>query len=149
MLRVDASIWGDPDDTNPDSTLKTWDSTAVFRERAPAVLNSLPLILDDTKLANKQNGDVATTIYSIAYGASVFPLLTCLTDILPQPGYLIPLISSCTTMQNIASDSSKFYAINFNGSGCASRNTPSSLNAVFSAIAADIGAPRLLPNGSA
>ena len=67
MLRVVASIWGDPDDRNPDSPLKSWDSTQVFRERAPAVLNSLPLILDDTKLV-KQSEDVATTVYSFAAG---------------------------------------------------------------------------------
>ena len=67
MLRVVASIWGDPDDRNPDSPLKSWDSTQVFRERAPAVLNSLPLILDDTKLA-KQSEGVATTVYSFAAG---------------------------------------------------------------------------------
>lgn len=67
MLRAVASIWGDPDDSKPDSLLKSWDSTQVFRERAPAVLNSLPLILDDTKLANNPE-DVARTVYSFAAG---------------------------------------------------------------------------------
>jgi len=48
-LRVAASVWGDPDDNNPTGLVKTWDGTATFRERVPAVLNHLPYFLDENK----------------------------------------------------------------------------------------------------
>jgi hypothetical protein len=95
-----------------------------------------------------------TQVYSIAYGANILPALTCLTDILPQPGYIIPLISACATMQSIASDSGKFYAVNVTGSllgipvtsQCASpANAQSDLNSVFGTIASQLSGARLLP----
>jgi hypothetical protein len=66
-LRIAASAWGDPDDRNPAGLVKTWDATATFRERLPAVLNHLPCLLDDTKLA-QQPLEVARTIYSAVQG---------------------------------------------------------------------------------
>jgi hypothetical protein len=76
-------------------------------------------------------------------------LLSCLTDILPQPSYLIPLIAACTTMQDIASDATKFYSVNVNNSACASSdNSQSNLNSIFEAIASDISGSRLLPNNT-
>ncbi len=66
-LRVAASCWGDPNEQNPKSVLKTWSSTATWRERVPAILNNLPFLLDDTKhVVNKE--DVAKTIYSVTQG---------------------------------------------------------------------------------
>jgi hypothetical protein len=101
-----------------------------------------------------------TTIYSVGYFASSYPLLSCLTDILPQPTYLNPLISACTTMTDIASDSSKFYSVNvptgggllsglLNSAPCPSNNSASTLSTIFAAIAKDIGSARILPNGTA
>lgn len=90
-----------------------------------------------------------TQVYAVAYGASVFPALTCLTDILPQPDYLVPLISACETMQRIGSDATKFYATNINGSSCvSSANTMSDLPSIFRAIAADFAGARLVPNNT-
>ena len=66
-LRVAASIWGCPDESQEAAIIATWDSTRVFRERAPAVLNNLPFILDDTKRARHPN-EVAQTIYDITQG---------------------------------------------------------------------------------
>jgi len=66
-LRIAASVWGNPNESDSNSILKTWDTTAVWRERAPAVLKHLPFLLDDTKLARDPR-DVATTIYSVVHG---------------------------------------------------------------------------------
>ena len=49
-----------------------------------------------------------TWVYSVAYGASTSSTGSCSTD--------SPHISACTTMQNIASDSKKFYADTAGGS---------------------------------
>ncbi|WP_417381923.1 DUF927 domain-containing protein [Gimesia sp.] len=66
-LRIGASCWGNPNEVESNSIIKSWRSTATSRERLPAILKNLPLILDDTKLAIR-NEDVATTIYSIVAG---------------------------------------------------------------------------------
>lgn len=67
-LRVAASVWGNPDEKrNLPAVLRSWDMTQVWRERASTVLNGLPFLLDDTKLAH-QAKDVATTIYGVAGG---------------------------------------------------------------------------------
>lgn len=66
-LRVAASAWGSPDERSPAAALSTWDATRVWIERASAVLNNLPLILDDTKRAKKRQ-DVAQTLYDVASG---------------------------------------------------------------------------------
>jgi hypothetical protein len=66
-LRVAGSAWGSPDESRPHTIVFTWDATAVWRERAPATMNNLPLILDDTKRARKPQ-DVEQTIYDVSQG---------------------------------------------------------------------------------
>ncbi len=66
-LRVAASVWGNPIERSRGSCLFAWDSTRVWIERAAAMLNGLPLILDDTKRAKKAT-DVAQTLYDFAGG---------------------------------------------------------------------------------
>lgn len=69
-LRLAASCWGNPDESSVNgkpSFLGTWDATRVFKERAPALFNHLPFLLDDTKNA-KDKDDVATTVYAIVQG---------------------------------------------------------------------------------
>jgi hypothetical protein len=70
VLRAAASVWGNPDERKAngrEAAIATWESTTVWRERAPAVINNLPFILDDTKRARKDE-DVATTAYTVAQG---------------------------------------------------------------------------------
>ena len=67
---VAASCWGYPILNGPDgcSALYGWDATRVFVERAAAILNCIPLNLDDTKVA-RQKDDVTATIYQFVNGA--------------------------------------------------------------------------------
>jgi uncharacterized protein (DUF927 family) len=51
VLRVAGSCWGNPDEKAAASVLNTWDNTKVSIERTAMMLNGLPLLLDDTKLA--------------------------------------------------------------------------------------------------
>lgn len=67
MLRVVGSVWGCPDERRPNAVVKTWTGTKVWRERLPAVVHSLPSILDDTKHVD-QREDVAKMIYQVAQG---------------------------------------------------------------------------------
>jgi Flp pilus assembly protein TadG len=85
-----------------------------------------------------------TWVYSIAYGAStsVSPS-TCTTD--------SPVISSCSTMQQIASDATKFFADTSGGdTACVSADNPTitDLNSVFQNIGIDATTARLLPNNT-
>jgi hypothetical protein len=85
-----------------------------------------------------------TWLYSIAYGASTSPTpSSCSTDTSSH-------ISACATMQQIASDSTKFYSDTQNGSsGCtSSAHSVSELLAVFQAISTSLLPPRLLPNST-
>lgn len=66
-LRPAASVWGRPDESGT-GTMWTWEKTPVWIERAASVLNSLPLILDDTKLARRPQ-DVARILYLVASGS--------------------------------------------------------------------------------
>jgi putative DNA primase/helicase len=66
-LRVAASGWGAAHENPSGSVLGTWDSTAVWRERAPEILNNLPLILDETKHVRRPE-DIAKTVYSVCEG---------------------------------------------------------------------------------
>jgi hypothetical protein len=68
-LRVAASCWGCPDERSPRAAIGTWDSTRIWIERAAAVENDLPLILDDTKRARRPE-DTAQTIYDVTSGRS-------------------------------------------------------------------------------
>ena len=81
------------------------------------------------------------TIYSVAYGASTSG---CSTD----TGYT-PAYNPCTTMQAVASNSSKFYTTNANCKINGSANPVSQLPAIFAAITANLATltkPRLISN---
>jgi putative DNA primase/helicase len=67
-LKVAASCWGSSDERSPAKVLYSWDATRVWTERAAAVLNCLPLILDESKRARNQRA-VAQTLYDIANGS--------------------------------------------------------------------------------
>lgn len=66
-LRVAASVWGLPDLAGS-GVMHTWEATPVWVERAATVINSMPLILDDTKLARRP-ADVARTLYMFSSGS--------------------------------------------------------------------------------
>ncbi len=66
ILRIAASVWGLPDEKG-DGAMSSWDATKVWLERASAILNGIPLILDDTKRAKKLQM-VAEMIYAIVQG---------------------------------------------------------------------------------
>jgi Flp pilus assembly protein TadG len=81
-----------------------------------------------------------TWVYSVAYGA---PTTSGSSGSCPNDS---PAVSACTTMQNIASDSSKFYA---SGGTCASTANPiSDLVAIFGRIQSSLTSPRLLPDST-
>ena len=67
LLRIAASVWGDPTLESPTAAMWTWDVTRVFIERASAVIGGLPLILDDTKRARKTEM-ISDLIYTVASG---------------------------------------------------------------------------------
>jgi len=84
-----------------------------------------------------------TWVYSIAYGASTSATpSSCATD--------SPAISACSTMQQIASDSTKFYADTSGGSNnCTSTaNSISELVGIFQNVGSSVTVPRLLPNNT-
>jgi putative DNA primase/helicase len=66
-LRGAASVWGNPNEDEPDAALRSWDSTQVYIERAASILSGLPLILDETKRV-KDPRLVANILYEIATG---------------------------------------------------------------------------------
>lgn len=66
-LKIAASCWGNPDEKSTKSTVKSWNATRVWMERASSVLHSLPLILDDTK-RSKNPILVSQLIYDLASG---------------------------------------------------------------------------------
>jgi putative DNA primase/helicase len=66
-LRAAASVWGCPDERQTgESIIFSWNATKVWSERAAAVLNGLPFILDESKLAAK--GVVPSVLYMVANG---------------------------------------------------------------------------------
>jgi hypothetical protein len=82
-----------------------------------------------------------TWVYSIAYGAPTSSSSSCPTD--------SPRISACSTMQQIASDSTKFYSSQSGGGVCNSAANPTSgLNSIFSSISQTFRGTRLLPNST-
>lgn len=66
-LRVGASVWGYPSDNDEEGFIYSWDSTKVWVERAAGFLNSLPLILDETKRV-KHKKHVADVLYDFCSG---------------------------------------------------------------------------------
>jgi len=83
-----------------------------------------------------------TWVYSIAYGASTSASGSCSTD--------SPSISACSAMQQIASDSTKFYSDTSGGSSSctSSANSISELVGIFQNVGSSVTVPRLLPNGT-
>jgi Flp pilus assembly protein TadG len=86
-------------------------------------------------LAAKTATPAPTWVYSIAYGASSSG---CSTD--TSPG-----ISPCATMQQIASDSTKFFS---SDASCSSSQSITQLNQIFKNIGTDLTSGRLLSNGA-
>jgi Flp pilus assembly protein TadG len=81
-----------------------------------------------------------TWVYSISYGSSTATNPSdCTTD--------VPVISSCSTMQQIASDSTKYFSDTSGGSAaCTSSANPiSELSQIFAYIGVDASTARLLP----
>ena len=68
-LRIAASCWGCPNEKSTTSAMGTWDATRVWFGRAPAVLNHLPLVVDDTKRASRKE-IIAQMIYDVARAAA-------------------------------------------------------------------------------
>jgi uncharacterized protein (DUF927 family) len=76
VLRIAGSCWGNPFKHPHSSIVHTWDSTAVWVERAASLLDGIPLILDDTKTAGTGTGKfkdgagakISGTIYKIWSG---------------------------------------------------------------------------------
>jgi putative DNA primase/helicase len=66
-LRLAGSTWGSPDERLIASVVGTWDATRVWINRASTVLQSLPLILDDTKRC-KNTKDIAKIVYDVTSG---------------------------------------------------------------------------------
>jgi len=67
MLRAIASVWGNPDERSRAAVLSTWNGTATWRERTPAVLNHMPFILDETK-HSRHREEIAKTVYAVVQG---------------------------------------------------------------------------------
>ena len=66
-LKIAASAWGDPIEGNPNSALRSWNATIVHLERSLVLLNGIPLILDDTKLAGRP-GYLSRVVYGSSSG---------------------------------------------------------------------------------
>jgi Flp pilus assembly protein TadG len=84
-----------------------------------------------------------TWVYSVAYGSSTSTSPSTCTD--------TSVISSCSTMQQIASDATKFFADPSGGTPvCTSPDNPSitDLNSVFQQIGVEATTARLLPNNT-
>jgi hypothetical protein len=67
-LRAAASAWGNADEkSSTGAAISTWNTTRVGVERGAGLLNGLPIVRDDTKLARKPE-DVAQVLYDVAAG---------------------------------------------------------------------------------
>jgi len=66
LIRLAASAWGNPTETDANTCLHTWDQTRVSVERISAVACDLPLLLDDTKKA--RSDDISPALYSVISG---------------------------------------------------------------------------------
>jgi Flp pilus assembly protein TadG len=78
-----------------------------------------------------------TWVYAVAYGASTSQSNSCTTD--------SSTYSGCYTMQNIASDASKFYSDDANGCVSAAHPTTTTLGGIFQQIPYDFLTTRMLP----
>lgn len=66
-IRIAASCWGNPDERSAHSIVNSWDASRVYLERAPAICNGLPLILDETQRA-RDHKVLAQTVYDVING---------------------------------------------------------------------------------
>jgi putative DNA primase/helicase len=64
VLRVGASVWGNPNERDIYSIMSNWNATRVFVERSSALVRGLPLILDERSQADSDI--VRDTLYMIA-----------------------------------------------------------------------------------
>lgn len=67
VLRLAGSVWGNPNEQASDTIMGNWNSTRVWVERAAALMNGLPLLMDDTKQA-KNPKQVGQAIYDLVSG---------------------------------------------------------------------------------
>jgi uncharacterized protein (DUF927 family) len=67
LLRLAASVWGNPDEKSAASLIKSWDTTRIGLERTATLLNDLPIFLDDTKQVPSSEL-LSSTIYKISAG---------------------------------------------------------------------------------
>jgi putative DNA primase/helicase len=67
LLRMAVSVWGNPNENEPDAAMRSWDSTQVYIERCASISSGLPLILDETKRV-KDLRQVANVLYEVATG---------------------------------------------------------------------------------
>jgi hypothetical protein len=96
--------------------------------------------------AAKAAAAAGTWVYSIAYGSSTATGVssTCTTD---TSGPLAGL-SSCTTMQDIASSPAKFYSDSSGGVTCPGALSISDMVATFQDISQSLQGPRLIPDNT-
>lgn len=66
-LKAAASCWGNPNEREGGSILRSWDATRVFIERDASLICNMPLILDETKRA-KRPDMVAQSVYDFTGG---------------------------------------------------------------------------------
>ena len=67
VLRIAASIWGNPDQTDANSSMISWDSTYAYRLAIAAAMVDLPLIIDEMRLANSPE-EIVQFVYAIVSG---------------------------------------------------------------------------------
>lgn len=103
-------------------------------------------------IAAAQSAALAGTwVYTVAYGAITSSSTSCKYDNPAHGGS--KAISACQTLQQMASDSTKFFsdtsAQGGQGAGCTSAARPiTDLNQIFAAIANDFTSARLIKNGT-
>lgn len=66
-LRMAASVWGNPNETAPNTMMHHWNSTRVYLERVAHTCSGAPVILDDTKQVRKPQ-DIAEIVYQVCFG---------------------------------------------------------------------------------
>lgn len=87
--------------------------------------------------ATQNSADLKTWVYAVAFGALTTAGNSCTTD--------SPAISGCSTMQQIASDSTKFHSDDANGCASSAHSGITSLGQIFQTMTYDFGTTRLLP----
>jgi Flp pilus assembly protein TadG len=129
---------GQPGGTNVIVLLSDGNASSTSTQMGP-----LKTASGECKAAVTAAGTAATAgteVYTVYYddnGTSS----TCSTDTSPYN-------SACTTMQDIASDSTKFYSTDGTASPCASKNNYTTIAAIFQNIVASLETARLIPNNT-